>query len=173
MPVGYRQGFAEDRSRQHRKGDAARPLTWSTWYPCSASAPAARPLGQFFDLGDVRANADLADGRMFPAILMSHGTGGSPESMGWLARRLAEAGYIVIGAHHHGNTAIEPYRPEGFLCWWERAADLSALLTTLAAEGPFAQRLDFDNVSAVGFSLGAYTVVALAGVVTSMERYLE
>jgi predicted dienelactone hydrolase len=104
---------------------------------------------------------------------MSHGTGGSAEGLGWLASRLAQAGHIVIGAHHHGNTGREIYRPEGFLCWWERAADLSALLTALAERGPFAGRLDIDRVYAVGFSLGAYTVLALAGAVTSMNRYLE
>lgn len=115
----------------------------------------------------------MADGLKFPVVLMSHGTGGSAEGTGWLARSLAQAGHIVIGAHHHGNTAREPYRPEGFLCWWERAADLSILLTILAERGPFAGRLDMDRVSAVGFSLGAYTVLALAGAVTSMSRYLE
>jgi predicted dienelactone hydrolase len=81
--------------------------------------------------------------------------------------------WAVIGAHHHGNTGREPYRPEGFLCWWERATDLSELLSILSEQGPFAGRLDLDRVSAVGFSLGAYTALVLAGAVTSMERYLE
>ena len=104
---------------------------------------------------------------------MSHGTGGSPEAMGWLAKELAEAGYVVIGAHHHGNTADEPYLPEGFLCWWERAVDLSLLLTALEKNGPFAGRLDLEKVFAVGFSLGAHTVLALTGAITSMERFSE
>lgn len=91
--------------------------------------------------------------------------------MGWLAHRLVQDGYIVIGAHHHGNTRREPHRAEGFLCSWERETDLSCLLSSLNEEGPFADKLNLDRVHAMGFSLGAYTVLALAGALTSMERY--
>lgn len=173
MQVGYRTGRVEDRSRPSWQGDTLRPLAWSAWYPCSDTAVAASPSGQFFDLGDVRSNASLVEGRELPVVLLSHGTGGAPEGTAWLARRLAQAGHLVIGAHHHGNTAREPYRPEGFLCWWERATDLSELLTMLSRQGPFSGRIDLDKVSAVGFSLGAYTALVLAGAITSMERYLE
>jgi predicted dienelactone hydrolase len=127
----------------------------------------------FFDLGTLRQQADLAGDGNFPVVLLSHGTGGSPESMGWLARPLAKRGFVVIGPHHHGNCAVEAYRPEGFLCWWERAPDLSVMLTQLARSGPFAGRLDLDRVSAVGFSLGAYTVLLLAGAVGTMAQYLD
>lgn len=173
MQVGYRTGVAEDDSRSNWEGDGPRPLAWSAWYPCSDDAVVIRPSGQFFDLGTVHANACVAEGRKLPVVLLSHGTGGAPEGTGWLVHELAQAGHLVIGAHHHGNTAMEPYRPEGFLCWWERATDLSALLTILDREGPFAGRIDTNVVSAVGFSLGAYTVLALAGAITSMERYSE
>ncbi|MGL5011466.1 MAG: alpha/beta hydrolase family protein, partial [Paracoccaceae bacterium] len=87
------------------------------------------------------------------------------------ARGLAEAGYVVIGAHHHGNTAREPDRPEGFLCWWERAHDLSVLLSRLSSAGFFAGRLDLGRVAAAGFSLGGHTVLALVGAKTAMDRY--
>ncbi len=171
MEVGYRTGATFDRARSNWQGDASRPLAWSAWYPCPDDAVAIHPSGQFFDLGRVHTNADLVEERKLPVVLLSHGTGGSPEGMGWLAHRLALAGRLVIGAHHHGNTATQSYRPEGFLCWWERTADLSALLTLLDQEGPFAGRMDLNKISAVGFSLGAHTVLALAGAVTSMERY--
>ncbi|MGJ8570311.1 MAG: alpha/beta hydrolase family protein [Hoeflea sp.] len=173
MKVGYRTGVEEDSGRSNWGSSGARPLAWSAWYPCPSDASESRPSGQYFDLGHIRANASLADSAKFPVILMSHGTGGSAEGMGWLAFSLAQAGYIVIGAHHHGNTARETYRPEGFLCWWERATDLSTLLTALAERGPFAGRLDIERVYAAGFSLGAYTVLSLAGAVTSMNRYME
>lgn len=172
MRVGYRTGLADDGARPGWQDDGPRPLAWSAWYPCSDDAAAVPPPERFFDLGDVRVDATMAEGGPLPIVLLSHGTGGSPEGTGWLARSLAQAGHLVIGAHHHGNTAREPWRPEGFLCWWERAADLSALLTILSERGPFAGRGDLDRVSAVGFSLGAHTVLALAGARTSMKRYL-
>lgn len=53
----------------------------------------------------------------FPVVLLSHGTGGTAASLGWLAHGLAAAGYVVLGVDHHGNTASEPYRAEGFLSW--------------------------------------------------------
>jgi predicted dienelactone hydrolase len=170
--VGYTNGLEYDDSRPDWDGTSARPLAWSAWYPCGDSDDSEhRAFGGLFDLGAVRTDGPIAADAPCPVVLLSHGTGGSPESLGWLASRLAEAGQVVIGAHHHGNTAREPYCPEGFLCWWERAADLSALLTKLSDHGPFAGRLDTGRVSAVGFSLGAYTVRALAGALTSMERF--
>jgi predicted dienelactone hydrolase len=170
--VGYATGLEEDTDRRDWSGSAPRPLAWSAWYPASVGS-GKRALGQFFDLGAIQVDGDLAAVHSLPVVLMSHGTGGSPESMGWLARRLAQGGYVVIGAHHHGNTGREPYRPEGFLCWWEGALDLSALLSRLSARGRFAHQLDIGRVSAVGFSLGGYAVLAMAGARSSMERYVK
>lgn len=172
--VGYRTGLELDRDRLDWDGAAGRPLAWSAWYPMSTERGVGHhPRGQFFDLGDVEFEGHLAEEPVFPVVLLSHGTGGSPESLGYLARQIAQRGYVVIGAHHHGNTGREPYRAEGFLCWWERAADLSVLLTMLSGEGFFSGRLDLDRAHAVGFSLGGYAVLALAGARTSMKAYLN
>ena len=51
--------------------------------------------------------------------------------MEWLGRRLAQRGFIALAVNHHGNTGLEVYRAEGFLCLWERARDLSALLDVM------------------------------------------
>ncbi|MYS84526.1 hypothetical protein GTZ85_30955 [Streptomyces sp. SID5474] len=77
--------------------------------------------------------------------------------MEWLVRPLCEAGFRVVALDHHGNNFVDGYEPEGFLHVWERPRDVSFALDVLAREqllGP---------VGAAGFSLGAYTVVALAG----------
>lgn len=84
-------------------------------------------------------------------------------SLGWLAQRLAAAGYIVLGVDHHGNTASETYRAEGFLCWWERPRDLTVALDIVAESGPFAGRLDLADITCVGFSLGGYTALSAFG----------
>jgi predicted dienelactone hydrolase len=109
----------------------------------------------------------------WPVVLVSHGTGGTATGLGWLGCRLAAAGFVAIGVNHHGNTGLEPYRAEGFLCWWERARDLSVILDTLAADGPFAGRLDMSRVFAAGFSLGGYTVLALSGAITDLALFAE
>lgn len=171
--VGYRTGVELDPDRLDWNGTGKRPLAWAAWYPISSTeAVGNRPTGQFFDLGEVEANAELVPDHRFPVVLLSHGTGGTPEALGWLARLLAEQGYVVIGAYHHGNTGRDTYCAEGFLCWWERATDLSNLLSLLSTHGPFASRLDVSRVHTVGFSLGGYTALALTGARTSMARYL-
>ena len=125
-------------------------------------------------MGAVAPQATLSDAvSRWPLVLLSHGTGGTAQQMGWLGSRLARRGFVCIAVSHHGNTAIEPYLPEGFLCWWERARDLSAVTDFLDEESRFMNRLDLGNVFASGFSLGGYTVLALAGAITSLTRFEE
>jgi predicted dienelactone hydrolase len=90
-------------------------------------------------------------------VLLSHGTGGSAWQMTWVAEPLSEAGFVVAAVDHHGNNAVDGYLPEGFAFWWERALDLRFVLDVLSAE------LSLASVGALGFSLGGYTVAALAG----------
>jgi predicted dienelactone hydrolase len=123
-------------------------------------------------LGSAVPGGRLASGGgPYPVVLVSHGTGGAARDLGWLGSRLAARGFVVLGVDHHGNTRDEPYVPEGFLCWWERARDLSILLDQLAAAGPFRGALDRSRVHAAGFSLGGHTALALAGAVTDMPAF--
>jgi predicted dienelactone hydrolase len=173
--VGFRQGVLADPARRNWDDDAPRPIRWSVWYPAGQGAietpvllPLERPL---FHMGKVAIDAPLAGtSECFPVVLLSHGTGGSATSLGWLAGALAAAGHVVI-VDHHGNTAGEPYRAEGFLCWWERPRDLTNALDVLIEQEPFAGRLDLDQVTAAGFSLGGYTVLGLLGAATQMELF--
>ncbi|WP_415401731.1 alpha/beta hydrolase family protein [Tateyamaria sp. SN3-11] len=168
---GYRTGVIWDATRPNWQNNADRPIAWSAWYPVENVENAERPQGQFFELGNAIWEATLPPKDKFPIILLSHGTGGTAESLGWLARALASAGYVVLGANHHGNTGSEPYLAEGFLCWWERATDLSVLLSEMGSKGFFANRLDLAQVAAVGFSLGGHTVLALSGAQTSLDEF--
>ncbi|AXI47161.1 dienelactone hydrolase [Sulfitobacter sp. SK012] len=168
---GYRTGVIHDAARSNWQNTGTRPIAWSAWYPTQnegCGVPVSEP---FFALGDVIRDANLSTREELPVVLLSHGTGGTAESLGWLARALASDGFVVIGANHHGNTGLESYFAEGFLCWWERAADLSVLLTSLGTSGFFANSLDFDRVSAAGFSLGGHTILALSGAQTSLDEF--
>lgn len=169
--VGYRTGKLVDPARRAWDDQGPRPMYWSAWYPASDGSPTGL-AEQPFEFGPVALDAPLAHHR-HPVVLLSHGTGGTAESLGWLAAQLAQDGYIVLGANHHGNSGVEPYRAEGFLCWWERAADLSFLLTELSSKEPFGERLDLSRVSSLGFSLGGYTVLVLLGARTSMARFTD
>lgn len=176
--IGFKSGRLEDQERWNWSGDGARPLVWSAWYPTDDNASGgSADLGSrdaLYIPGTALAGAALSVRRqLYPVVLLSHGTGGTAAGLSWLAERLAGNGFLVIGVDHHGNTASEPYRAEGFLCWWERAADLSALLDHHCASGPFAGRIDPDRVTVAGFSLGGYTALAILGGITHMSLYVE
>ncbi len=178
LKVGFREGFIEDHARPAWHGDHARPISWRAWYPTDDEVDEQRrPTGTIastFVADDSLAGARLSGARnQFPAVLLSHGTGGSAAGLAWLGWRLAAQGFIAVGVNHHGNTAVQPYQPEGFLCWWERARDLSVLLDDLLVRGPFVGRLDLCRVFAAGFSLGGYTVLALLGAITDMALFAD
>jgi predicted dienelactone hydrolase len=107
----------------------------------------------------------------FPCLLLSHGTGGSALQLGWLGTALAAQGYIVASVNHHGNTSVEPYTAQGFCLWWERAQDLSAVLDHLLADTRFGPHIAPTRVGAAGFSLGGYTVIAVAGGRTDLQAF--
>ncbi|UZE50432.1 alpha/beta hydrolase family protein [Rhodopseudomonas sp. P2A-2r] len=177
MKVGYRTGRFEDPARPNWDGNGPRPLAWTAWYPASDDAitherllgPRSAPT---YSIGPMAANAALrATPQRLPLVLLSHGTGGSALGLGWLGRRLAQYGFMAIGVAHHGNTLNEPYRAEGFLCWWERPRDLSVLLDRMVSHSEFADRIDVNRVFAAGYSLGGCAVASLLGAITETSRF--
>ena len=172
--VGFTEGIFADPSRPDWSGDGPRPLRWSAWYPSDEPGVAAEASSATFRPRPLRRNArPSGDAGRLPLVLLSHGTGGTVAGLGWLAHRLAAHGFLVAGVDHHGNTAREPYRAEGFLCWWERAGDLARLADHLLADPRFAGRIDPDRVHVAGFSLGGHTALALLGAISEMSRFLD
>jgi predicted dienelactone hydrolase len=175
--VGFVEGKDEDETRRNWADDGSRPLGWAAWYPAedgAAEAPVlpGPPDAPLFNMGAVARGARLrTEPPTFPVVLLSHGTGGAATDLGWLGHRLAAEGFVVVGVNHHGNTEVEPYRPEGFLCWWERPLDLTAVFDRLSRRGLFADRLDADRVFAAGFSLGGYTILSLLGAITDIDLF--
>ena len=175
--VGLIEGTFIDDKRRAWSGFGGRPLRCSVWYPASREAVEEMyylgPPGQaLFHMGQVAVGVPVVErADPFPVVLLSHGTGGTAKGLGWLGCRLAQRGYVAIGVDHHGNTATEPYLAEGFFCCWERARDLSAVFDQVSEEPLFQGRLDQTRVFAAGFSLGGYTVLALAGAITDLAAY--
>ncbi|WP_157494086.1 alpha/beta hydrolase family protein [Fulvivirga imtechensis] len=138
-----------------------RPVKTEIWYPTEASLDdETREYGPFFRTPTIR-NADPVDGK-HPLIMMSHGTGGGRLTMEWLAAGLVKEGFIVAAVDHWGNT-FDNIVPENFLKHWERPKDISFALTALLDHETFGALVDTAKIGAIGFSLGGYTVVALAG----------
>ncbi len=165
-----------DAGRMNWQEDGPRPLTTTIWYPAIDDVemaemliPRKRPI---FSGGWASRGAPIKDAsKKRPLIVMSHGTGGSAYQLMWLGRRLAAAGYIVAAVDHHGNTAAEDaYDPRGFRLFWERAEDLSRVIDHLIVDPRFGSVIDEGKIGAVGFSLGGYTVIALAGGRIDLEQ---
>ncbi len=159
------------------RGDPKHTLSVVIWYP---AAPAAQqqilligaPGRPLFDGGRAAANAALAPTpAKFPLIALSHGTGGTAESLAWLGTALASTGHVVAAVDHPGNNAVDGYTVPGFTLWWERARDLSVVIDHMLADAAFGSRIDRQRIGAAGFSLGGYTVIALAGGITSLSRF--
>jgi predicted dienelactone hydrolase len=149
------------------RGALTHALVTNVWFPVSASAsmsnhtigPPGRPL---FRLGAWAEDVPPAAGR-FPLIVLSHGTGGSALIMAWLARALASDGFVVAAVNHPGNNALEAYTAEGFLVWWERARDLTTVIDAVLRDDALRDIVDQRRIGAVGFSLGGYAVIEIAG----------
>lgn len=171
-PVGREHRPYVDKERMSWVDDDHRPLMTVVWYPAERNAKEEPWNVEIFKNGSSALNAEIASGsEKFPLIVLSHGTGGSFIHFSWLAQTLAANGYIVAAVNHHGNTAAEDrYLRHGFTLWWERAADLTALIDNLLADKKFGHRIDQTKIGAAGFSLGGYTVLAAAGAVISLKQ---
>ena len=161
------------------RGAGMHALLEVIWYPAESGAdPKPQripPVGPaIFEAAPAAPEAKIAASpAKLPLILMSHGTGGTAQSLAWFATALAAHGYIVVGVNHPGNNAMEPYTVQGFTLWWERAKDLSTVLDDILADPDFGPHVDRRRIGGAGFSLGGYTMIELAGGKTSREHYAK
>lgn len=145
-----------------------RPLVTEIWYPTmdNSKAPTLKEGFPFITEPTVR-NGKLPVGK-YPLIMLSHGTGGGRLTMEWLADALVKKGFIVAAVDHWGNTHDNKI-PIEFVTPWQRAQDISFVLTQLLKNAELAQVIDNKRIGATGFSIGGYTVIALAGAKLDLE----
>jgi dienelactone hydrolase len=113
-----------------------------------------------------------------PAVLVSHGLGGSREGLGYLGRALAEAGFLALHVQHPGSDeALWRGAGQPGLALAAAAFDaaqalarlqdgifaLDELLRRNRAPGPLRGRVDPERLAAAGHSYGAWTVQHLLG----------
>lgn len=172
-PVGRIHKLFYDDERSSWVNQKKRPLATTVWYPAAATAK-ERPWNvAVFKAGWSAKDAAISSKQeKYPLVVLSHGTGGAAMQLSWLAETLASNGYIVAAVNHHGNTAAEDeLLAQGFILWWERALDVSALIDKLLADQQFGKRINSTEITMAGFSLGGYTAIALAGGLTDREQW--
>lgn len=138
------------------------PVSVSIWYPAGTVTYAA-PIGNgpIFEYVPALMGPDVADGA-HPLVLLSHGSGGNADALGWLSSALVQRGAIVVAVNHPGSTTGDS-SPRRAVDLARRAADLSAALDTILSDPAFRDHINPERVSVVGFSLGGTTALGLAG----------
>ena len=106
-------------------------------------------------------------------VVFSHGAMGSAGNYSWLGEGLATAGFIVVGVNHFGESAVYEkgtQNPRTGALIWQRAQDVSALLTKLDGAKLFQREVNWNNVVAMGHSAGGQTAALLAGARFDLRR---
>jgi len=128
------------------------------FYPSSGKvAPLER--GPFTLALALNAPAVRGNGRL---VVLSHGSGGSPWVHADLARRLAEAGFIVAVPEHQGDNWHDESE-RGPASWKRRPSEISRTIDAVARDSRFAPLVSLDRVGMFGMSAGGHTALTLAG----------
>nr|WP_290227936.1 alpha/beta hydrolase [Trichocoleus desertorum] len=117
-----------------------------------------------------------------PLVVLSHGFGANRTFLAYLARHLASYGLTVAAIEHPGSNLAWLASPSPGLArdtllsaaeFVERPRDVSFLLDQLAQRnqkpGALQGKLNTNQVSVMGHSLGGYTALALAGAELNVE----
>lgn len=166
VPEGYNLRGAEDPF-----------LSVVIWYPAESNAQEKdQYIGDppIFYAGRAAKDATLAPSfGTYPMVALSHGTGGSALQMAWLGTFLAARGFIAVAVNHPGNNAVTGYTPQGFVEGWQRAKDISIVISAMLADSRFGSHIDPERIGAAGFSLGGYTMLELAGATSNVEGFIH
>ena len=141
-----------------------RPLVTEIWYPTNDALiekDSTKDGKTLFKAINTIPNANIPDDK-FPLLLVSHGTGGNRFSLTWFIEKMVKEGYIVVSVDHYGNSTFNKL-PREFVKWWERAIDIKYVLTNILNDEKIGSKIDTSRIGGVGFSLGGYTNIALAG----------
>ena len=161
-----------------------RRLTVEIWYPATIPSDteasvtydevmgtrgdSLRPLVPFTFKGRAMRDAKpkMTEGK-FPLIIVSHGYVGSRYLMTYLTENLASKGYIVVAIEHTDSTFKDAAPFQSTLL--NRAQDIPFVLNEMERLGQakskdqLAGLIDTDNTGIVGYSMGGYGVLNVAG----------
>lgn len=128
------------------------------WFPTDHEEVAGQ-LGPF----DVRLAFDappLSQGTFQP-VLISHGNGGRMRNHHLTAKTLAESGFIVIAPLHRVDHLIDTDKRFAALNY--RTNELAQALESVLQLDEFRRIIDLSKIHAIGYSLGAISVLHAAG----------
>lgn len=146
-------------------------FTAQVWYPAIGGTEQKfgesriRP-GYFAALDAAPIEPDQA-----PLIVLTHGSGGSADSMAWLAKAFVERGSVVVAADHPASSGGDPERAS-LLEVWTQPEDIHRLLDYFL-NSSWGKLIDGTKIAVIGFSLGGASSISLAGGQLQLERFPE
>ena len=161
-----------------------RSLTVEVWYPAEmagegegvtsyeevmgTSGNPKRPLIPFTFMGRATRKAKaLSEDGPYPLVVVSHGYVGSRYLMTYLTENLASKGYIVVAIDHMESTFRDAAGFQSTLL--NRAKDILFVVDQAAHLGDaqsghlLSGLVDVENTAIVGYSMGGYGVLNVAG----------
>ena len=160
-----------------------RPLKVEVWYPAEATSGSGelisydevmgqngsptRPIIPFTFLGRATRNAKPAfSDESYPLVIVSHGYTGSRYLMTYLTENLASKGYVVVAIDHTEATFRDAAGFQSTLL--NRSLDDLFVLNEIARLGKqddsFLNGLvDSENTALIGYSMGGYGAINVAG----------
>ncbi|MFL5298431.1 MAG: alpha/beta hydrolase family protein [Phenylobacterium sp.] len=175
--VGERHLTAVQPSAALRDAAHRTELRITVWYPApdgvdERSLDLGPPDKPLFLVGSAAPDAPFADARRRPAILFSHGFGGTARMMAWFTTNLARVGFVVVAVDHPGNNGLDKMTAPGAVMFWDRPEDLRVALAAVKADPVIGPHVDMRRVGAAGFSAGGFTALAAAGAKVDIEHFL-
>lgn len=160
-----------------------RPLKIEIWYPSAISEGTSnlisydevmgnagspdRPIVPFTFLGRASRNAvPLINDGSYPLVIVSHGYTGSRYLLTYLTENLASKGYVVVSIDHTESTFRDAAGFPSTLL--NRSLDVLFVLNEIARLGEDASSflsglVNVNNTALIGYSMGGYGVINVAG----------
>jgi len=146
-----------------------RPLTVEIWYPAAADTAAGGSYqammrdGTDFTLqGQAVRDAAALTGETFPLVIISHGYPGNRWLLGHLGENLASKGYVVASIDHTDSNYDDMGNFGSTL--YNRPWDQKFVIDSMESlDGDLGAITDASNTAVVGYSMGGYGALILAG----------
>ena len=152
-----------------------RTLTVEVWYPAGTTASGGTYEGVYLRDGQTQATLHgkavrdaeplaNANGK-YPLVVISHGFPGNRFLMSHLAENLATKGYVVASIGHRDSTYNDQGKFGSTLVNrpWDQKFVLDQLASIEDADNFLAGMIDGENIGVIGYSMGGYGALVLAG----------
>ncbi len=153
-------------------GDTSRMLDVTLWYPTSQNTPIESVAENIAFAGSKVVKGAPVKPQKHPLVLLSHGYRGSWRNLNWLAYELVQKGFVVAAVDHPGTTTFDHSELQASQ-WWQRPRDLVRLLDSLLEDTVWRAVIDAQSISAIGHSLGGWSVMLLSGAQFDRSTFLK